>query len=255
MAQSLKATPPRKGAAKSAGRKGAARKGSSAVPAPGAPTRIAHTANTLDINHSDVPIRLFKSDFLEFFTHISPVVVAIIFVPTILFFLVRPILALKPGEAWFQIPVGFVIGAFLWTFAEYTIHRFVFHFDPKSERLAKFWFMFHGVHHAQPQLKTRLVMPPVLSIPLAIVFYFLYYFVVGKLIGAPTWVDPIFSGFMFGYFIYDMTHYATHHWPMRSGVLKYLKRYHMMHHFKTPQARYGVSSPLWDIVFRTKPAE
>ena len=51
---------------------------------------------------------------------------------------------------------------------------------PKSERVAKIWFMFHGVHHAQPQLKTRLVMPPVLSIPRAIVFYFLFYFLIGK---------------------------------------------------------------------------
>jgi dihydroceramide fatty acyl 2-hydroxylase len=42
---------------------------------------------------------------------------------------------------------------------------------------------------------------------------------------------------------------------MRSRWAKYLKRYHMMHHFKTPQARYGVSSPVWDVVFRTKPAE
>jgi sterol desaturase/sphingolipid hydroxylase (fatty acid hydroxylase superfamily) len=40
---------------------------------------------------------------------------------------------------------------------------------------------------------------------------------------------------------------------MRWGVLKYLKRHHMMHHFKTPQARYGVSSPVWDVVFGTKP--
>ena len=215
--------------------------------------RNPHTANTLDINHSDVPIRLFKSDFLEFFTHISPVAVTIIWAPVILFFLIRPIVNLAPGAGWAHIPVGFLVGLFIWTFAEYTIHRFVFHFDPKSERVAKIWFMFHGVHHAQPQLKTRLVMPPVLSIPLAFLFYFLYYFVVGRALGAAAWVDPLFSGFMLGYLVYDLTHYATHHWPMRNGALKYLKRYHMLHHFKTPSARYGVSSPLWDVVFRTKP--
>lgn len=214
----------------------------------------SHSANALPTDHTDVPIRLFKSDFLEFFTHISPVVVAIIWIPVILFFLIRPIVNLAAGASWAPIPLGFLVGLFVWTFAEYTIHRFVFHFDPKSERVAKVWFMFHGVHHAQPQLKTRLVMPPVLSIPGAILFYFIYYFVVGKLIGAPGWVDPIFSGFMAGYLIYDLTHYATHHWPMRSKWAKYVKRYHMMHHFKTPSARYGVSSPLWDVVFRTKPS-
>ncbi len=212
---------------------------SSKSPAAQGRPRNPHTANTTEINHSDVPIRLFKSDFLEFFTHISPVAVLIIWMPVIIFFLARSIIQ-APGEPELAPhPASASSSAsFLWTFAEYTLHRFVFHFDPKSERLAKIWFMFHGVHHAQPQLKTRLVMPPVLSIPLAILFYFLYYFVVGRLIGAPQWVDPMFAGFMIGYLVYDMTHYATHHWPMRSATAKYLKRYHMMHHFKTPQARY-----------------
>jgi dihydroceramide fatty acyl 2-hydroxylase len=215
---------------------------------------MKYTANTLQINHSDVPIRLFKSDFLEFFTHITPLAIIIIWAPVIIFFIARPIEQLDAGQGWLHIPLGMFIGMVLWTFAEYTLHRFVFHFDPKSERLAKIWFTFHGVHHVQPQLKTRLVMPPVVSIPLGIFFYFFYSLVVGRLLGLPQWVDPIFAGFMIGYLTYDLIHYATHHWPIRGGYLKYLKRYHMMHHFKTPQARYGVSSPVWDIVFRTKPA-
>jgi sterol desaturase/sphingolipid hydroxylase (fatty acid hydroxylase superfamily) len=215
---------------------------------------MKHTANTTEINHSEVPIRLFKSDFLEFFTHITPLAVAIIWVPVILFFLIRSVIQATQGGGWVQVPLGLLIGLVLWTFAEYTLHRFVFHFDPKSERLAKFWFMFHGVHHVQPQLKTRLVMPPAVSIPLAVLFYFFYKLLIGTIFGAPQWVDPVFTGFMLGYFIYDMIHYWTHHWPMRWGYLKYLKRYHMMHHFKTPQARFGVSSPIWDVVFGTKPA-
>lgn len=214
---------------------------------------MKHTANTLEINHSDVPIRLFESDFLEFFTHITPLAITIIWAPVIIFFLARSIINLGSGQGWTHIPLGVLIGLFLWTFAEYTLHRFVFHYDPKSERVAKIWFMFHGVHHAQPQLKTRLVMPPALSIPLAILFYFIFNLVFGRLLGGSQWVDPIFTGFLVGYLVYDLIHYATHHWPMRGSTLKYLKRYHMLHHFKTPSARYGVSSPLWDVVFGTKP--
>jgi sterol desaturase/sphingolipid hydroxylase (fatty acid hydroxylase superfamily) len=52
-----------------------------------------------------------------------------------------------------------------------------------------------------------------------------------------------------------LTHYATHHFPMRRGILKFLKRYHMQHHYKTPDQRFGVSSPLWDVVFGTFPKE
>lgn len=211
------------------------------------------SAHSVEINHSDVPIRLFKSDFLEFFTHISPITVLVIWVPVAAYFLYRAAVAVAPGAGWGHIPAGFLLGIFIWTFTEYTLHRFLFHYEPKTERQEKIFFLFHGVHHAQPQLKTRLVMPPVLSIPLAFLFYGLFYGVVAVLLGGPPWVAPLFSGFVVGYLIYDMTHYATHHFPMRSGYLKYLKRYHMMHHYKTPNQRFGVSSPLWDFVFGTAP--
>jgi sterol desaturase/sphingolipid hydroxylase (fatty acid hydroxylase superfamily) len=208
----------------------------------------------LKFDHSDKPVRLFKSDFLEFFTHISPVVVLIIWLPVVVFFFVRSVLTLPVGASWLQIPAGMLIGVLIWTLTEYLMHRFVFHFHAKSPGLQKIFFSFHGVHHYQPQCKTRLVMPPVVSIPLAVVFYAIFYLVVDRLFGAPSWVSPLFAGFILGYLAYDMIHYATHHFPMRSGTLKFLKRYHMQHHYKTPDQRFGVSSPLWDKVFGTMPA-
>jgi sterol desaturase/sphingolipid hydroxylase (fatty acid hydroxylase superfamily) len=197
---------------------------------------------------------LFSSDFLEFFTHISPIAVLIIWVPVVVFFFVRSILALPVGASWLQIPVGIVVGVFIWTLTEYLVHRFVFHFRAKSPAMQKFFFLFHGIHHYQPQCKTRLVMPPAVSIPLAALFYAIFYLVVDRLFGAPSWVPALFAGLTLGYLVYDMIHYATHHSPMRSGYLKFLKRYHMQHHFKTPEQRFGVSSPLWDKVFGTMPA-
>lgn len=207
----------------------------------------------LPVDHSDVPIRLFKSDFLEFFTHISPIAVIVLWVPVAGYFLVSAIVKAPAGSFPVFIPVCFLAGLFVWTLAEYTLHRFVFHFEPKSERGKRIVFLFHGIHHAQPQIKTRLVMPPVVSLPLALLFFGLFYLILGLLFKMPQWVSPSFSGFIVGYLVYDLTHYATHHFPMRSGAAKYLKRYHMQHHYKTPNRRFGVSSPLWDIVFGTKP--
>lgn len=207
------------------------------------------------IDHSDTPIRLFKSDFLEFFSHISPVTIVVIWLPVALFFLIRSIVKAAVGAFPWYIPVGFLVGLFIWTFSEYMLHRFVFHFPAKTPRMQRITFLFHGVHHAQPQCKTRLVMPPVVSIPLAAIFYGLFFLVWSVLFKLPNWVDPSFSGFLVGYLIYDLTHYATHHFPMRQGYFKFIKRYHMQHHYKTPDARYGVSSPLWDMVFKTMPAE
>jgi sterol desaturase/sphingolipid hydroxylase (fatty acid hydroxylase superfamily) len=213
------------------------------------------TATKLDINHDEEPVRLFQSDFLEFFTHITPPLVLIIWVPVVILCLYVAIQAYTRGAATtpIYIPVGFVVGLFLWTLAEYTIHRFVFHFRPRAPWQERITYLFHGIHHYQPQCKTRLLMPPAASIPLALLFWAAFYVVLGALLGNPQWVAPTFAGFIVGYLVYDMIHYATHHIPMREGVWKYLKRHHMRHHFKTPDRRYGVSSPMWDYVFGTQP--
>jgi sterol desaturase/sphingolipid hydroxylase (fatty acid hydroxylase superfamily) len=200
--------------------------------------------------HKNESVRLFKSDFLEFFSHISPVTITVIWAPVAVYFFVRSILDRTPVSV---IAAAILIGLFLWTLAEYTLHRFVFHFKARSPKQERVIFLFHGVHHAYPQDKTRLVMPPPVSIPLALVFFGLFSLILGVLLHAWLWIAPMLVGFIIGYLAYDLTHYATHHFAMRSGAAKWLKRYHMQHHYKTPNARFGVSSPLWDFIFRTMP--
>lgn len=206
----------------------------------------------IKIDHSDVPIRLFKSDFLEFFTHISPITITIFWAPVAAYFLYRAISTVPAGSTW-VIPSAFILGLFVWTLTEYLLHRFVFHFPPHNAWQKRIIYLFHGVHHHQPQCKTRLVMPLPVSIPLAALFYGLFYLLFDILLGIDVWLTPLFSGFITGYLVYDLTHYATHHFPMRSGYSKYLKRYHLQHHYKTPNQRFGVTSPVWDAVFGTKP--
>jgi sterol desaturase/sphingolipid hydroxylase (fatty acid hydroxylase superfamily) len=210
--------------------------------------------NIHQIDHSDTPIRLFKSDFLEFFTHISPITVTVIWLPFAIYMLYRGF-AFHPADvSLIFIPIAFLLGVFIWTPSEYLLHRFVFHFKARNPAQERMIYLFHGIHHHQPQCKTRLVMPPVVSIPLSAVFYGLFTLIFATLLGVPHWVGPVVSGFTIGYLTYDLTHYATHHMPLKTHWFKFLKRYHMLHHFRTPSARYGVSSPLWDIVFGTKPA-
>jgi sterol desaturase/sphingolipid hydroxylase (fatty acid hydroxylase superfamily) len=209
----------------------------------------------IEIDHSDIPIRLFKSDFLEFFTHVHPIVIIVIWVPFALYmlfwgYILRPV---NSGLAY--LAEAFLMGLFVWTFVEYNIHRFFFHFCPRTPVQERIVFLFHGVHHAQPRMKTRLVMPPAASIPLAAVFWLFFYLLLGRLFGLPHWVGPLISGFTIGYLTYDLMHYATHHFPMRWGVFKYLKRHHMLHHYKTPDQRFGVSSPFWDWVYGTLPKD
>jgi sterol desaturase/sphingolipid hydroxylase (fatty acid hydroxylase superfamily) len=207
----------------------------------------------LPTNRSTTPIRLFKSDWLEVFTHIHPAIVLIVWLPVVAYFVSRPIVDQTLDLA--SILLAIVIGAISWSFTEYVIHRFLFHIEPRNPDplVERAIFLFHGVHHVQPQCKTRLVMPPIVSVPLALVFYGLYTLIVGVILHAPDWVAPIYAASILGYVTYDMIHYATHHLPMRGRILKALKRQHMLHHYKTPWARFGVTSLVWDVIFGTLP--
>lgn len=184
----------------------------------------------VSINTRDEPIWLFKSDFLEFFTHISPLAVLVIWLPVVGYFVYRSIII--NINALYVSPVGIILGLMLWTLAEYLLHRFLFHFPAKTPGQERISFLFHGIHHEQPKIKTRLVMPPAVSIPLALVFYGLFVFVFTLLFGIPNWVSSVFAGFITGYTFYDMTHYATHHTPMKKGYFRTVRQQHMHPIFK-----------------------
>jgi sterol desaturase/sphingolipid hydroxylase (fatty acid hydroxylase superfamily) len=189
-------------------------------------------------------IRLFRNPVLESLSHVHPIVPLLIWLPLALWLIYRAVAVHQvglPGLA----GIG-VAGLVFWTFAEYALHRFVFHFPAKSRLGKRFVFLFHGVHHDDPRDKTRLVMPPVgAAIILAILW------VIFSAVIPYPWVEPFTAFFLLGYLTYDYIHYATHHFPMRHPALRYLKQYHMKHHFAGEESRFGVSSPLWDLVFGT----
>ena len=143
------------------------------------------------------------------------------------------------------------LGIFLWTFFEYILHRCLFHVDkylPDNRVGITTHFLLHGIHHYLPMDKYRLVMPPTLFIVLAIPFYNLAHFVFAYNRFAAI---EVFSGGIFGYICYDLTHYFLHH---RNLPLYYreLKKYHLQHHFADFENGFGVTSPFWDRVFGTQ---
>jgi sterol desaturase/sphingolipid hydroxylase (fatty acid hydroxylase superfamily) len=195
------------------------------------------------VSNKNETIPLFKNSFLEYFSHIHPITPVIVFVPIIL-------ITAYFGFKLVNITAGvlsFLGGILLWTITEYTIHRWAFHYSPKSERGRKIHFLVHGIHHDYPRDATRLVMPLLISIPLASLFYIAFYSAFG------IYHLAIFSGFVLGYVSYDSIHYATHHLPMKSKIGNFLRVYHLRHHYEDEFTAYGVSNPLWDYIFRTVP--
>jgi sterol desaturase/sphingolipid hydroxylase (fatty acid hydroxylase superfamily) len=192
-------------------------------------------------------IRLFENDLLERLSHVHPITPLLFWSPVAAWLLWRGQSEHALGAA--TIALLAVGGILTWTFTEYLLHRFLFHFPARSRFGQWLVFLFHGNHHEDPRDKTRLVMPPAGAIPIMLVLYLLF-----SLLLPAAWLDAFCAFFIVGYLIYDYIHYATHHFPMRNPVAKYLKHYHLKHHYAREGGRFGVSSPLWDIVFGTRPA-
>ncbi len=196
------------------------------------------------ISNKDESVRLFENDFLESLSRVHWSVPLLIFIPIISYFLYRAIFLF--GLTFSTITIWFLIGIVVWTFTEYFLHRFVFHYQPKSEFGNRLHFLMHGVHHAYPKDSKRLVMPPSVSLPLASLFFILYLKILGYII-----ISPFFAGFLTGYLFYDITHYAIHHFNLHSKFWLAIKNHHAKHHYQNPELGFGVSQPVWDYVFGT----
>ena len=188
---------------------------------------------------------LFKSRFLDFFSRIHPAVPALIYVPVIVALVV---LGVDRGAGGGETVLLVAAGLFIWTLSEYWLHRKVFHWEPDHPIGRRMHFIIHGVHHDHPNDRMRLVMPPALSLPLGALFFGLFVLV----FGTPA-AYPLFAGLLVGYLTYDYTHYYLHHHTPKTRIGKRLREQHMRHHFQDHRYGFGVSSPMWDVVFRTLP--
>lgn len=194
--------------------------------------------------------RMFTIDWVEkYFSRVRPWHVIGIWVPVSL------------ALCWWALararvpPLAFVLLAALgvlgWTLLEYGLHRFVFHFEPKANSPVQedLSFLIHGIHHDYPWDADRLVMPPTVSFLIALLLWYPSKLVFGGNHYA------FFAGLIGGYVWYDLMHYYVHHAVPRSAFGKWMRKYHLVHHFATPNVRYGITTPLWDLVFGTYPKD
>jgi sterol desaturase/sphingolipid hydroxylase (fatty acid hydroxylase superfamily) len=196
------------------------------------------------ISNDEASTRMFKSGWMESLSKVHFSVPLFIYIPTIGFI---SYLAFTNGISIVGFVEYFALGLAVWTATEYILHRYIFHYVPKSNWGLRLHFIFHGVHHDYPKDAKRLVMPPSASIPLAALFYFLF----SLILHVKAHLFAFFPGFLVGYLIYDMMHYAMHHYNFKSTLGKKIKQHHMLHHYSDSTKGYGVSSALWDKIFRS----
>jgi len=190
-----------------------------------------------------IGIRVFKNSVLEWISKAHPVTPILWTAPCIFY-------GLYAGITGFVGPMAtllwFVTGWLLWTLLEYVLHRFIFHLPVQTPKQKFRYFIMHGYHHDFPNDPLRLVAPPMLGWPLGVLVGSPYYVAFG-----PTRWMIVLAGTMSGYVVYDWTHYYSHHARPTTSLGRWFKRYHMQHHYADHDAHYGVSSPLWDLLFGT----
>lgn len=204
---------------------------------------MSNTPHTFHEEHSP---DLFKSPFLNRLTrtHIAiPVTIFFLYAAGLLYYTHT-----TTELGWGLVVVLFLSGTLLFTFAEYAIHRWVYHPpDNASAGYRNFTYKIHGVHHDHPKDKQRLAMPPILSVVIGTLLLVIFRVIMHQYAFAFT------AGFLAGYALYMLIHYVIHMYRAPHNIFKALWVNHAIHHYSEDEILFGVSSPLWDYVFGTLP--
>jgi sterol desaturase/sphingolipid hydroxylase (fatty acid hydroxylase superfamily) len=129
-----------------------------------------------------------------------------------------------------------------WTFLEYVIHRWLGH-DPRYRGNP------FGVEHVRHHAEGNYFAPTPKKVAVAVI--------VAVLLGAPAWLlggsigVAAVAGLITMYAAYEVLHRREHTHPGIGAYGRWARAHHFHHHFVDPRANHGVTTPLWDLVFRT----
>ena len=199
--------------------------------------------------HNKGKAKIFKSPVLESLTKTTPLSNIIIYGLAIVFAVYYALNNI--GISILTFSGLFLFGVLFWTFAEYMLHRYIFHWVTEAKWSQRFHFIMHGAHHLYPTDKERLLMPPVPGFIMA-GFLFCIFYLIFYIFGIPILTFGFFPGFFSGYLMYSFVHRATHIMKAPKGF-ENLWLHHQLHHYKYPEKAFGVSNVFWDKVFGTMP--
>ncbi|KEK24717.1 sterol desaturase family protein [Bacillus gaemokensis] len=145
--------------------------------------------------------------------------------------------------------VSCLAGIIFYTINEYVTHRFLFHIKPpKNPFLLKILKRLHYDHHVYPDDLKLLFLPVWYSMPGFAFYLFILY-------GTTSNITITFSfglGMIVMLLVYEWKHYIAHK-PIRPFTRfgRWLKKQHILHHYKNENYWFGVSNPVYDFLFGT----
>lgn len=144
---------------------------------------------------------------------------------------------------------GIVLGALIFFGSEYTTHRFLFHARPVNNSfVSHLQHRLHYDHHTEPERLGLLFLPPWFVLPV-FALYGLAYFLVTK---SPGLALCLLAGNLLALFYYEWVHYVAHiPFVPVTPFGKWIKKYHLLHHFKNEHYWFGVTNPGMDVISGT----
>jgi sterol desaturase/sphingolipid hydroxylase (fatty acid hydroxylase superfamily) len=144
-------------------------------------------------------------------------------------------------------PALMALGMLVWTLIEYLLHRFLLHYRPQAPAILEVMEKLHLGHHRDPRNEAKITVPIAGSLPIA-----------GALLGlfrlmAASWQAAalLMAGTIAGYLCYETVHFWIHCGARGGRWLRRRRADHFCHHFKDQTRCFGVTTPLWDLVFGT----
>ncbi|MGG2066281.1 sterol desaturase family protein [Bacillus sp. S14(2024)] len=145
--------------------------------------------------------------------------------------------------------IAVIAGIIFYTINEYVTHRFLFHLKPpKNPFLLKILKRLHYDHHVYPNDLKLLFLPVWYSLP----GFTIYLFIVYGITSSITVTLSFGIGMIFMLLVYEWKHYIAHR-PIRpmTPYGRWLKKQHILHHYKNENYWFGVSNLFYDFLFKT----
>jgi len=178
-----------------------------------------------------------------FFRHGSNTVLIIIALALCALFAAR-VLAFAPLSL-----IAVALGALVFFGSEYTTHRFMLHAPPQRNAFVlKLQHRLHYDHHVRPDELDLLFLPVWFVIPVASLTFGIFYAITRDLATSAA----MLLGAVLGLFYYEWVHYVAHiPFVPKTRFGRWIKKYHLWHHFKNERMWFGVTNPSMDFVGRS----
>lgn len=135
-------------------------------------------------------------------------------------------------------------GALLFFGSEYTTHRFLFHAKPSSNAFVlRLQHRLHYDHHARPNELGLLFLPMWFVIPVAASTFGICF----ALVHDAALAAALLLGSLAAMTYYEWVHFVAHvPFVPRTALGRYVKKYHLWHHYKNERLWFGVTNPGMD---------